>query len=130
MPDLQGVAPSIPLKHSFRLWFNPPVHATTLLLQQVVLLGSGAPDYEARLVQAQADFPYHVRGVVGFDVPLSHRLLAAGDVLLMPSRFEPCGLNQMHAMRYGCVPVAHCTGGLSDTIDDVSPFRECVGREV
>lgn len=59
---------------------------------------------------------------IGFDVPLAHQILAAADILLMPSRFEPCGLNQLYAMRYGTIPVAHATGGLSDTIEDYNPF--------
>ncbi len=91
---------------------------------QVVLLGTGASDYEERVRTVETDFPYYARGRVGFDVPLSHRLLAAADILLMPSRFEPCGLNQMYAMRYGTVPVAHSTGGLRDTIDDVGAFTD------
>ncbi|KAG2439232.1 hypothetical protein HXX76_004594 [Chlamydomonas incerta] len=90
---------------------------------QVVLLGSGAADYEEAFTAAQKAFPANVRAHVGFSVPLSHKILAASDILLMPSRFEPCGLNQMYAMRYGTVPVAHGTGGLRDTIDDVNPFR-------
>ncbi|EFJ40823.1 hypothetical protein VOLCADRAFT_99305 [Volvox carteri f. nagariensis] len=89
---------------------------------QVVLLGSGAPDYEEAFRAAAAAFPANVRAHVGFSVPLSHRIVAASDILLMPSRFEPCGLNQLYAMRYGTVPVAHGTGGLLDTIDDVKPF--------
>ena len=64
------------------------------------------------------------RGWVGFDVPVSHRIVAGCDVMLMPSRFEPCGLNQLFAMRYGTVPVAHATGGLRDTIQDFNPFAE------
>ena len=61
------------------------------------------------------------RGWVGFSVPVAHRIVAACDVLLMPSRFEPCGLNQLFAMRYGTVPIAHATGGLRDTIRSYDP---------
>ncbi|KAG2499011.1 hypothetical protein HYH03_003197 [Edaphochlamys debaryana] len=89
---------------------------------QVVMLGSGAPDYEEAFRSAAAAYPANVRAHVGFSVPLSHKIMAASDILLMPSRFEPCGLNQLYAMRYGTVPVAHGTGGLRDTIDDVNPF--------
>ncbi|GLI58561.1 hypothetical protein VaNZ11_000308, partial [Volvox africanus] len=96
---------------------------------QVVLLGSGAPDYEEAFRAAAVAFPANVRAHVGFSVPLSHRILAAADILLMPSRFEPCGLNQLYAMRYGTIPVAHGTGGLRDTIDDVKPFLGEVERE-
>ncbi|GIL46717.1 hypothetical protein Vafri_3634, partial [Volvox africanus] len=97
---------------------------------QVVLLGSGAPDYEEAFRAAAVAFPANVRAHVGFSVPLSHRILAAADILLMPSRFEPCGLNQLYAMRYGTIPVAHGTGGLRDTIDDVKPFLGEPEREV
>ena len=61
-------------------------------------------------------FKDKVRAWVGFNVPMSHKITAACDILIMPSRFEPCGLNQMYAMRYGTVPVAHATGGLKDTV--------------
>lgn len=63
-------------------------------------------------------------GWVGFSVPLSHRMTAAADMLLMPSRFEPCGLNQLYAMRYGTVPIAHYTGGLGDTVQNFNPWED------
>ena len=91
---------------------------------QVVMLGSGHPHLEHAMVGAEKDHPDFFRGIVKFSEPLAHQILAAADILLMPSRFEPCGLNQMHAMRYGTVPVAHATGGLQDTILDISPFAE------
>jgi glycogen synthase len=59
---------------------------------------------------------------VGFNVPVSHKITAACDLLLMPSRFEPCGLNQLYAMAYGTVPIAHATGGLKDTVIPFNPW--------
>ncbi len=61
---------------------------------------------------------------MGFNEPFSHKLTAAADILIMPSRFEPCGLNQLYAMRYGTVPVAHKTGGLKDTVIDFDPWNK------
>ncbi|CAM6102451.1 unnamed protein product [Calypogeia fissa] len=88
---------------------------------QVVMLGSGDPDYETWMAWAESAYPEKFRGWVGFSVPVAHRITAGCDILLMPSRFEPCGLNQLYAMRYGTVPVAHCTGGLRDTIESFNP---------
>eukprot|EP00271_Cylindrocystis_brebissonii_P006532 TRINITY_DN19307_c0_g1_i1.p1 TRINITY_DN19307_c0_g1~~TRINITY_DN19307_c0_g1_i1.p1 ORF type:complete len:750 (-),score=100.20 TRINITY_DN19307_c0_g1_i1:1340-3589(-) len=89
---------------------------------QFVMLGSGDPALEAWMGWAEANHKDKFRGWVGFSVPVAHRITAGCDILLMPSRFEPCGLNQLYAMRYGTVPVAHCTGGLRDTIQDFNPF--------
>jgi starch synthase len=89
---------------------------------QVVMLGSGNPSLEDRLRHAQAEHPDYFRGVVRFSETFAHRIIAASDILLMPSRFELCGLNQMYALRYGTVPVECATGGLRDTIRDASPF--------
>lgn len=62
------------------------------------------------------------RGWVGFSVKMAHRITAAADILLMPSRFEPCGLNQLYAMAYGTVPIVHAVGGLRDTVKQYNPF--------
>ena len=67
-------------------------------------------------------YPDRARGWVGFNVPMSHKITAGADLLLMPSRFEPCGLNQLYAMRYGTVPIAHATGGLRDTVLPFNPW--------
>lgn len=83
---------------------------------QLVCLGTGDQGLEDGLRWLEGTYKDQARGWVGFNVPFSHRLTAAADVLLMPSRFEPCGLNQLYAMQYGTVPVAHATGGLRDTV--------------
>ena len=67
-------------------------------------------------------YPDRARGWVGFNVPMSHKITAAADILLMPSRFEPCGLNQLYAMAYGTAPIAHATGGLRDTVIPFNPW--------
>lgn len=91
---------------------------------QLVCLGSGSADLEEGLRWLESTYKNKARGWVGFNVPFSHRLTAAADILLMPSRFEPCGLNQLYAMRYGTVPVAHRTGGLKDTVIDFNPWSQ------
>jgi starch synthase len=85
-----------------------------------LILGSGAPALEVACKQLEVLFPTRVRVFTRFDTELSHQLYAAGDILLMPSRYEPCGLSQMIAMRYGCIPVAANTGGLHDTIQPLA----------
>ncbi|ONK80542.1 uncharacterized protein A4U43_C01F18980 [Asparagus officinalis] len=89
---------------------------------QFIMLGSGDLATEEWMRSAEATYPEKFRGWVGFNVPLSHRITAGCDILLMPSRFEPCGLNQLYAMRYGTVPVVHATGGLRDTVENFNPF--------
>ena len=88
---------------------------------QLVMLGSGASNHEAFMRGLARWAPSKARGVVGFDEPLAHRIEAGADIFLMPSRFEPCGLNQMYSMRYGTVPIVHATGGLADTVTNVAP---------
>ncbi|XP_077251318.1 glycogen/starch synthases, ADP-glucose type [Tasmannia lanceolata] len=96
---------------------------------QFVMLGSGDPDTEEWMRGTEYTNKDKFRGWVGFNVPISHMITAGCDILLMPSRFEPCGLNQLYAMRYGTIPVVHCTGGLRDTVEDFDPFaNEGSGR--
>ncbi|KAM0069267.1 putative starch synthase [Helianthus debilis subsp. tardiflorus] len=101
--------------------------AAPALLQddvQFVMLGSGERQYEEWMRATEAAFNSKYRGWVGFNVAIAHRITAGCDILLMPSRFEPCGLNQLYAMRYGTVPVAHGTGGLKETVKTFNPYAE------
>jgi starch synthase len=86
----------------------------------LVVLGTGERRYEDAMRAAQAAHPGRVAVLTRFDERLAHRIYAASDLFLMPSRYEPCGLGQMIAMRYGTLPVVHRTGGLADTVKDVS----------
>lgn len=85
---------------------------------QSIILGSGNPRLEDTARTLEQDYPHRIRVKITFDTSLSHRMYAGADMLLMPSRYEPCGLSQMIAMRYGTVPVARATGGLKDSIRD------------
>jgi starch synthase len=87
---------------------------------QLVVLGSGDPALEAALRQAAQAHPRAVALRHGHDEALAHRLFAGSDVTLVPSRFEPCGLTQMYALRYGSLPLVRRTGGLADTVVDCS----------
>ncbi|KAM5557598.1 soluble starch synthase 1, chloroplastic/amyloplastic [Rosa sericea] len=91
---------------------------------QFVMLGSGDVQCQDWMRLAEATYKDKFRGWVGFNVPVSHRITAGCDILLMPSRFEPCGLNQLYAMRYGTIPVVHSTGGLRDTVANFNPYAE------
>ena len=83
---------------------------------QAVLLGTGNVNLQNACLTLQGDFPERVRAVTKFDEKLAHQLFSAGDILMMPSLYEPCGTSQMIAMRYGCITVATAVGGLKDSI--------------
>jgi starch synthase len=93
--------------------------ALPALRASFVLLGSGEPRYEARWRDLAARYPNRIGVRIGFDDGLAHLVEGGADLFLMPSRFEPCGLNQMYSLRYGTVPVVRATGGLFDTVDEV-----------
>lgn len=86
---------------------------------QFVSLGTGSPAFERAMRELSFRFPGKAAVRIGFDQALSHRIEAGSDFFLMPSRFEPCGLNQMYSLRYGAVPIVRQTGGLEDTVMDI-----------
>ena len=90
---------------------------------QFVLLGTGDSELEESARRMQMEYPGRVRVELRFDGGLARHIYAGSDMLLMPSRYEPCGLAQMIAMRYGCIPIVHVTGGLGDTVTDETGFR-------
>ena len=85
-----------------------------------LVLGSGDPDIESQLEQLKHRFKGYFNSYIGYQEQLSHNMYAGADFLLMPSRVEPCGLNQLYALRYGTIPMVRSTGGLKDTVIDFS----------
>ena len=88
---------------------------------QLAVLGNGEPALEAAFTRAAAAHPGRVAVRLAYDEALAHRMIAGADAMLVPSRFEPCGLTQLYALRYGTVPVVRHVGGLADTVVDASP---------
>ncbi len=95
---------------------------------QIVVLGSGDPVFEQGSQVLATRFPAQVAVRVGYDEALAHLIEAGADAFLMPSRFEPCGLNQLYSLRYGTLPVVRRTGGLADTVVDATPENIAAGR--
>jgi starch synthase len=88
---------------------------------QWVVLGTGEKQYEELLGQLAQRYPHKLAARLQFSDALAHKIEAGADIFLMPSLFEPCGLNQMYSLKYGTVPVVRATGGLADTIVDATP---------
>ena len=89
---------------------------------QLVLQGTGDAALEEAFRSMAARFPEQVSVRIGYDEPSAHRIMAAADAVLVPSRFEPCGLTQLYGLRYGCLPIVRRVGGLADTVSDASPL--------
>ncbi|UAL46671.1 glycogen synthase GlgA [Sutcliffiella horikoshii] len=83
---------------------------------QIVVLGTGEPQFEHYFRELAYRYPEKVKTFIGFDEPLAHQIYAGADMFLMPSKFEPCGLGQLIALRYGTIPIVRETGGLNDTV--------------
>src|SRR5262249_25895027 len=88
---------------------------------QLVVLGEGELNYQHMLMELASRFPGQVGLYFGFDEPLAHQIEAGADLFLMPSLYEPSGLNQLYSMHYGTPPVVRATGGLADTVVDCTP---------
>jgi len=91
---------------------------------QFVLLGTGDPKLEALMQEMTKKYPQKMYAKIAFDAHFAQQIYAGADIFLMPSRFEPCGLGQMIAMRYGTLPIVRATGGLKDTVADYNPETE------
>lgn len=87
---------------------------------QIVILGTGDTHYEIQLNKWAKKYPKKLEVVIGYDEALAHRIEAASDIYLMPSTFEPCGLNQLYSLRYGTLPIVTSVGGLADTVFDTN----------
>lgn len=91
---------------------------------QVIMMGTGDERYARFLRDAQGNYHGRAASYVGFTPEMEHKILAGADILVMPSRYEPCGLPQLYAQRYGTVPVVHATGGLKDSVEQYDPFSD------
>ncbi|MBZ5608298.1 MAG: glycogen synthase GlgA [Acidobacteriia bacterium] len=89
----------------------------------LAVIGSGDAEYESMFRSLAESYPDKVAVRIGYDDALAHRIEAGSDMFLMPSQYEPCGLNQIYSLRYGTVPVVRATGGLDDTIDEETGFK-------
>ena len=89
----------------------------------LVALGTGEPAYEEMFERLALETPNKIGVRVAYDNALAHKIEAGADMFLMPSRYEPCGLNQIYSLRYGTVPIVRATGGLDDTVDSTTGFK-------
>jgi len=122
-PDvpLGGIVTRLALQKGIELMFESLPQVLAWREFALVVLGSGDPQYEQFFTQLQADFPGRVHFRRGYDDALSHWIEAASDLFIMPSLYEPCGLNQMYSLRYGTVPIVRKTGGLADSVEHYNP---------
>ena len=97
------------------------LHGGAAARAQLVVLGHGEASFETGFRELAKNNPGQVAALIDFSEAMAHRIEAAADIFLMPSRFEPCGLNQLYSLRYGTPPVVHATGGLADTVVDCRP---------
>ena len=122
---LFGMVTRLSYQKGIELLFDSLPAVLTRQSLQLVVLGTGEAQYESFFARLQTRFPDKVRFAGGFDEELAHWIEAGADLFLMPSRYEPCGLNQMYSLKYGTVPVVRRTGGLADS---VRPFDPATGE--
>ena len=121
MSPLAGIVSRLAVQKGFELMFDvlPPLLQKRELAMMV--LGTGEARYEQFFTELAEQFPGRVVFQRGYDDALAHWIEATSDLFLMPSRYEPCGLNQMYSLRYGTVPVVRRTGGLADSVEHFDP---------
>jgi starch synthase len=113
---LIGIVSRLAWQKGFDLCFEVLPRMLQHRAVQMVVLGTGEPKYEQLFTTLARRFPRQVAYLSTFSEPVAHLIEAGSDMFLMPSRYEPCGLNQMYSLRYGTVPIVHRTGGLADTV--------------
>ena len=118
---LAGIVSRLAAQKGIELMFGALPRVLAARALNFVALGAGEPQYEAFFAKLAADFPGRVHFHQGYDDALAHWIEGASDMFLMPSRYEPCGLNQMYSLRYGTVPVVRRTGGLADSVEHFDP---------
>ena len=116
-----GIVSRLTSQKGFELTFDPLPEALRHLDLRVVVLGTGEGRYEDHFRWLQHTFPQKVSYYCGYSEELAHLIEAGADIFLMPSRFEPCGLNQMYSLKYGTAPIVRRTGGLADTVQHFHP---------
>jgi starch synthase len=118
---LAGIVSRLAAQKGIELMFEGLPRILASRPMNFVALGNGEARYEDFFSALARSFPARVHFHRGYDDELAHWIEAASDLFLMPSRYEPCGLNQMYSLRYGTVPVVRATGGLADTVEDFDP---------
>jgi starch synthase len=116
-----GVVSRLVWQKGFDLCATVLPHVLRQRRVQLVVLGTGEPRYEALFHTLAREFPRQVAYRAAFSEPLAHQIEAGADLFLMPSRYEPCGLNQLYSLRYGTPPIVHRTGGLADSVQPYDP---------
>jgi starch synthase len=117
-----GIVSRLAWQKGFDLCFGVLPRALARGNMQLVVLGTGEPQYEQLFTTLANAFPRQVAYRRAFSEPAAHLVEAGADMFLMPSRYEPCGLNQLYSLRYGTLPIVHHTGGLADTVHDSNGF--------
>jgi starch synthase len=122
-PDvpLAGLVSRLAVQKGIELMFEALPKVLSARPLSLVALGNGEPQYEEFFTVLERRFPGRVVFHCGYDEELAHWIEAASDLFLMPSRYEPCGLNQMYSLRYGTVPIVRRTGGLADSVRHYNP---------
>ena len=120
---LLGLVSRLALQKGIELMYEALPRVLTRRVLSFAVLGSGEPQYEEFFTTLQGRFPGRVAFHRGYDDELAHWIEAASDMFLMPSRYEPCGLNQMYSLRYGTAPIVRRTGGLADSVEHYDPQR-------